>query len=115
MDHLTIHQLELFTRIGDTAEERSKTQRVLVDVEMFVDLSKAGKSDAVKDSVNYAHVVERIKGLADEDRVTIERFAEDVAQMILHEFDVLTIKVSIWKFPIPGLKAICATIEREKM
>ncbi len=114
MDSLFIDSIELWTRIGVPEEERQKEQRLLVTVELLLDLSSAGKSDDVAQSINYDQVTQRIRALAQQERKTIEAFAEDTAQMILKEFGPQGgVKVTVWKFPLPGVKGVCATIWRK--
>ncbi len=114
MDSLSIDGIELSTHIGVPEEERKKEQRLLVSIELFLDLSAAGRTDDVTQSVDYYQVTLRIRTLAQQERKTIESFAEDIAQMILKEFQPAGgVKVSVWKFPMPGVRAVCATIERK--
>ena len=111
-DLLTITDLELWTRIGVPLGERQAEQRLLVTVEMACDVSAAAKTDDVKKFIDYAGVTEDLKTLARTERKTIERFAEDVAQMILKKHGADAVSVSVKKFAIPGAKNVHVTIHR---
>lgn len=112
MDLLTISDLELWTRIGVTAEERENEQRLLVTVEMSVDSRAAAQSDDVQKTINYFDVAEDLKSLAKTERQTIERFAHDVADLILKKYLPKTIKVTVKKFALPGAANVSVTIQR---
>ncbi len=59
-DRIFIDNLRLSCRVGITPEEREKTQEVLVEINMFLSLAGAGKSDDVKQTVNYKEVMQRV-------------------------------------------------------
>jgi len=109
-DSITIHELELWTRIGVPESERTDPQRILVSVELFLDTKDAGTNDDVSKSINYADVAEEILELAKTERKTIECLAQDIASSIGK--DVNAIKVTVTKFPLSEAKAVSITIER---
>ena len=113
-DTLTITDLELWTHIGVPKEERATEQRLLVTVGLTVDTRAAAKSDDVKKSINYIDVADDVKALAQKERKTIERFAEDIAIMILKNYGTPSVTVTIKKFAIPGSASVALTIERSQ-
>ncbi|MDP6561969.1 MAG: dihydroneopterin aldolase [Candidatus Peribacteraceae bacterium] len=112
MDTISIHELEVPTHIGVTAEERASIQTLKVSIDMEKDLSVVGASDNVADTINYEAVADAIKRLGTVQRNTIERFAEDIAQMILADFKPNYVKVSVWKFILPDTDGVAVTITR---
>jgi FolB domain-containing protein len=113
MDSLYIQDLEVWTRIGVPNEERANEQRLLVSIELFLDLAPAAKTDDVSKSIDYALVASDVRALAGTSRKTLERFAEDTATMILKTYAPAGgVKVSIQKFILPDTKAVCLTIFR---
>ncbi|OGJ56411.1 dihydroneopterin aldolase [Candidatus Peribacteria bacterium RIFCSPHIGHO2_02_FULL_52_16] len=112
MDTITIQNLELWTHIGVSEEERAQEQRLLVSVEMTVDTKAAAKSDDVTKSIDYYQVSEELKKLAKTERKTIERFAEDAATMILDRFKPKNVTVSVKKFAVPGSDFVAIAIRR---
>ena len=113
-DRLSIIDFELWTHIGVPKEERKTEQRLVVTVEMSVDAKAAAKSDDVKKSINYADVAEDLKKLALIERKTIERFAEDIAKMILKSYKTSAVTVTVKKFAIPGSASVAIQMTRTK-
>ncbi len=114
-DLLTLEDLTLWMRLGITAEERQAEQRVLVSVTMPFDSSKAGRSDELSDTINYADVAAALRSLASIERNTVERLAEDIAAMLLSRFPLPSVMVTVKKFPLPDCKQISLTIERGRI
>ncbi|OGJ59933.1 hypothetical protein A2881_02255 [Candidatus Peribacteria bacterium RIFCSPHIGHO2_01_FULL_55_13] len=112
MDTLTITDLELWTRIGVPDEERKAEQRILVTIELQGDLSPVGKSDDVSKGIDYEMLTNEVRALAKTERKTIERLAEDIAAMIIALYNPESVKVSVWKEPLPGVRGVKATITR---
>ena len=112
-DVLTITDLELWTNIGVPDQERATEQRLLVTLEMTIDSHAAAKSDDVKKTINYFDVSEDIKLLAKTERKTIERFAEDIAQMVLTKYKPDAVTVTVKKFAVPGTASISLRIFRK--
>ncbi|MBI3618464.1 dihydroneopterin aldolase [Candidatus Peregrinibacteria bacterium] len=112
-DFLTITDLELWTRIGVTAEEREAEQRLLVTVAMECETSAAGASDSVDQSIDYVAVRNAIVELGKIERKTIERLAEDVASLVLEKFKPDAVEVTVKKFPCGDTGEVSIAIERK--
>lgn len=84
MDQICIKKLEVFARHGVLPEENALGQKFLISATMYCDTRKAGSSDALSDSVNYAEVSELIKK-STEGHVfkLLERLAWHLAKKIL--------------------------------
>ena len=113
-DTLIISDLSVWTHIGVPSVERATEQQLLVTVEMSLDTKAAAKSDDVKKSINYFNVAEDIKTLAKTERKTIERFAEEVAKMILKKHKTSSATVTVIKFPPIGAASVCLTVTRKR-
>lgn len=116
MDKVIVKQLELQTIIGLFPWEREVRQRVLVDLEMAVDVAKASQTDDLEFVVNYAEVCERVTVLADKGKFKLlETFVERIAEMVLRDFDVSWIKVTVNKTDvIPQVSSVGVQIERSR-
>ncbi len=112
MDTLSIHDLELWTRIGVPDAERKTEQKMLVAIELIGDLSAVGNSDDVTRGIDYEALVNDVRLLAKTERKTIERLAEDIAAMILKSYKPQSVKVSVWKEPLPGIRGVKVTLAR---
>ena len=116
MDTIFISELKVQTKLGVPIWERMMPQTIILDIEIGYDLSKACKSDAISDTIDYGAVVQRIKSTLSENNFQlVEALAEHICQLILQEFNALNVKVKISKPSIlPGLKALGVTIQRKK-
>ena len=116
MDTIFINELKVKTKLGVPAWERMLAQTIILDIEIGYDLAKAGKSDAIADTIDYGAVVARIHAtLKDHSFQLVEALAEHICQLILKEFKAESVKVKVEKPAIlPGLKALGVVIERER-
>ena len=60
-DKITLHNMSFYAYHGVTPAEREVGQRFYVDANIYLDLSVAGKSDRVKDTVDYVEVYNLIQ------------------------------------------------------
>ena len=83
---------------------------------MQTDTKTASQSDSIEDVLDYKAVSKRVKQFIQESQFNlIETLAENVAKIILEEFDIQWLKLSISKpFAIRGSKNIGICIERAK-
>ena len=114
MDTIFLEQVKVETKLGVPEWERMVAQTVILDIEIGYDLARAGKSDAIADTIDYGAVVSRIREtLAEHHFQLVEALAEHVAQLILKEFKAEIVKIKVAKPAIlAGLKALGVVIER---
>ncbi|MBO4401660.1 MAG: dihydroneopterin aldolase [Selenomonadaceae bacterium] len=98
-DKVIITGIEIFGRHGVGELERRRGQVFKIDVEMDLDLVKAGFSDDIKDTVDYAEVIYDIDRIVSgPPRNLIETVAEEIAETLLKSFRRLErIKVTVHK------------------
>ena len=115
MDTIFISELKVKTKLGVPAWERMLAQTIVLEIEIGYDLSKAGKSDAIADTIDYGAVVARIHAtLTEHSFQLVEALAEHICQLILKEFGALNVKVKVAKPAIlPGLKALGVVVEKK--
>jgi FolB domain-containing protein len=114
MDQIFINDLLIRGVIGISEREREQPQDILVNITIFADISKAGKSDNVEDSVNYRTVAKKVLSHVEKvQRYTVEALATDIADMVLSEPNVMKVRVKVEK---PGAvrfsKSVGVEIER---
>ncbi len=114
MDKVFIEQLEVITTIGVYDWEQQIKQKLVLDIEMAHDNHPAGKSDDVKDALDYSQVSELIIQHIENGRfLLVERVAEEIAELIMSKFSVPWIKIRLSK---PGAvahaKSVGVIIER---
>jgi dihydroneopterin aldolase len=114
-DLLVLEGMSFYGYHGETKAERTLGNRFYVDVELRMDLSRAGKSDAIADTLDYSHAFSLIRAvLEDEQHSLIESLADRVASVMLAEPNVQSVKVRLGKQPpIAGaIKRCWVIIER---
>jgi len=116
MDKIIIRNLVARGIIGVTELERKEPQDILVNIELFANLEKCGKSDRIADTVNYESVAEealKIGGTG--HRQTVEALAEDIAEMCLAKKMVQKVIVRVEKSTlIRFAQSVGVEIEREQ-
>ena len=81
MDQILINDLLARGIIGVNDWEREKPQDILINIVLFTDLSKAGESDQLGDSVSYSTVAKKVLAHAESARRwTVEALAADLAR-----------------------------------
>lgn len=107
MDRIIMKELAFFGYHGVMDEEKTLGQKFFLDVEIYADLSQAGKTDEVLDTIHYGEVYELIKNIVENDRFKlIEALAESIAENVLEKFEKIqeiNILVKKPEAPIAGI------------
>jgi dihydroneopterin aldolase len=115
MDNVIIHNLEIQARVGVTAAERAHPQRLLISVDMALDLTQAGQSDALAATVDYAAVADLVRDtVAQRERLLVEAVAHDVAAAVLALDLVQGVTIEVRKFSVPGSEHVAVRMTRQK-
>ncbi len=98
MDQVFITDLVARGIIGINDWEREKPQEIRINIVLFADLAKAGKSDDIQDCVNYRTVAKKVLEHAETARrLTVEALAADLAQICLEQAGVVKVRVRVEK------------------
>lgn len=98
VDRIILPELRLQARVGVPDAERAAPQEIFVDVELHLDLSVAGATDALGDTVDYAAVCELLDRTARSRPFRlIEAIAEEAARAVLERFRVVEVRVRVRK------------------
>jgi dihydroneopterin aldolase len=98
MDKIFIHALKTETIVGIFDWERQVKQTVVLDLEFSADIRKAALTDSIDDTLNYKGVAKRVLSFVEESGFhLVETLAEHVAMLILEEFGVSWVSVSLSK------------------
>jgi FolB domain-containing protein len=116
MDQIIIKDLVARGIIGVNDWERTKPQEIVINIVLFTDLHKAGKSDDIDDSVDYRLIAKKVLAHTETSRrLTVEALAADLVQLCLEEPHVDKIRMRVEK---PGAvrfsRSVGVEIEREK-
>ncbi|MGH8119606.1 MAG: dihydroneopterin aldolase [Gammaproteobacteria bacterium] len=114
MDIIYLKDLRIDTIIGIYEWERRVRQTVIFDIEIGADISRAARSDAIEDTLNYKAVAKRIRSFVENsDCRLIETLAERVAEILLQEFKVPWLRLSLNKQgAVRGVRDVGVIIER---
>ncbi|GAB4152637.1 MAG: bifunctional dihydroneopterin aldolase/7,8-dihydroneopterin epimerase [Candidatus Promineifilaceae bacterium] len=111
MDKILLTDLRLQGILGVEPEERQHPQEILVNVTAYTDVRAAARSDDITDAVNYAAMAERIRQhVAAGAPFLVERLAEEIAGILLAEFNIAKLRVRVEK-PTAVLQARAVGVE----
>ncbi|MBI4482816.1 MAG: dihydroneopterin aldolase [Acidobacteria bacterium] len=97
-DKIIISGLECYTHIGAQARERRYKQKCVIDLELQRDLSPAGRSDRLGETVDYSKVIQVVLDLVNEQSYKLlERLATEIAERLLVRFSVEQVTVRVKK------------------
>ncbi|MGE0161037.1 MAG: dihydroneopterin aldolase [Gemmatimonadales bacterium] len=98
MDRIVVPALPLRARVGVTDAERAVAQDVLIDLELGLDLARAGREDALEHTVDYEKVCDVVAATVQAHPYRlIEAIAEACASAILSSFGVQEVRVRVRK------------------
>ena len=98
MDRVFINDLRIEAIIGIYDWERKVRQTISLDLEMGTDIRRSAETDAIEDTLNYKAVAKRlIAFVGDSEYQLVETLAEKIAEIVLHEFDVPWLKLTVHK------------------
>jgi dihydroneopterin aldolase len=114
MDIISIHDFRVETLVGFYAWERQLPQSIQLDLEFAIPTSSAGRSDRLRDTIDYGAVVERLReSLSTTHFILLERLCEHVAAVLHDDFNSPWVRVTATKNGvIRGVKRVGVTIER---
>ncbi|MGH8260929.1 MAG: dihydroneopterin aldolase [Steroidobacteraceae bacterium] len=113
-DSIFLRGLGIECIIGFIEWERRVRQTVVIDLELPVDCRKAALSDDVRDTLDYKSVAKRVIAFVEASEFKlVETLAHRTAQLILDEFAVEWVRLSVNKpGAIRSSRDVGVTIER---
>jgi FolB domain-containing protein len=115
-DRIYLEGLRVACIIGTRPEERRRSQEITIDVCLHVDLAEPGRSDRLKDTVDYSHLAREITVMAESSSYELlERLAEEVASLALAHPKVERVEVKVSKpRALPRGRAAVVEIFRDR-
>ena len=117
-DRIAVRGIEVFAYHGVLESEKEHGQLFSVDVEMELDLSTAGGSDHLGDTVDYGALTEQVAETVSGERWNlIERVAERVAGVVMADERVRAATVTIHKPQAPieiPFRDVAVTVHRTR-
>ncbi len=105
MDRIRLENMSFYGYHGVSAAEKETGRRFEVDCEISADLSQAGKSDRLSDTIDYGAIYEVIaENVQNKSFSLIEGLAAFLADDILDAFPVIEVTIRVRKLipPING-------------
>lgn len=97
-DTIFLNNLRVDTIVGIWDWERKIRQSVNIDLEMAADVREAAAHDDIEHTLNYKLVAKRVQAFVGESTFKlVETLAERVADLLLSEFDLPWVQVSVSK------------------
>ena len=98
MDTVYVHGLAVDTVIGIFDWAREIRQKVVLDVEMAVDISPSAATEDIDRTVSYKDVSDRLTQFIEQSEfLLVETMAEEIAGLILAEFAVPFVRIKLGK------------------
>ncbi len=115
-DTIFLHDLRIKTIVGIWDWEKKIRQTVSIDLEMGTDIRKAARSDRIEDALDYKQIAKRVQQFVEDSSYQlVETLAENIAKVVLREFDVPWIVVKVNKpSAIRGSRDVGVIIRRER-
>jgi FolB domain-containing protein len=99
-DRILVRGLTAQTRIGVTDEERAQTRAVRADIEVRIDLRRAGESDDLAHTLDYSAVIAEVAQLLEGGEFRLlEHAADSLASAVLANKGVSEVTVELAKKP----------------
>ncbi|MFO7580712.1 MULTISPECIES: dihydroneopterin aldolase [Nitrosomonas] len=116
MDIIFLKEFRTQTLIGIYPWEKKIPQTIELDLEIALPSSRACQTDHIDDALDYSLVTERINSMLSNQHFSLlETLTENIAQMILTEFNSPWVKVSAAKLDvIQGVKKLGICIQRSR-
>jgi len=116
LDIIYIHELEIETVIGIYDWERKQKQTVSIDLEMATDIRSSAEIDSIERALDYKAIAKRLIDFVEgSEFFLVETLAEQIAHLVLSEFDVPWLKLRLGKLgAVRGSRDVGVIIERGK-
>ena len=114
MDKIFLQDLRIQAVIGIWEWERRVRQTVSLDLEMGTDVRRAAATDEIEDALDYKGIAKRLANFVEESEFKlVETLAETLAKIVITEFDVPWLKLSVSKpGAIEGSRNVGVIVER---
>lgn len=117
-DHIRIAGIEVHARHGVLDHEKTREQPFSIDLEVGLDLSRAGTSDDLSDTIDYGDLAIRAAEYVTTNSFDlIERLAQGLADLVLEDPAAQSVRVTVHKPEAPvdvPFDDVSVTIERSR-
>ena len=111
MDSIRIENLKIPARHGVYEFEKEKDGIFEIDIDLYLPLLKAGKSDKLEDTINYEDIISTVtKAFTEKQYALVEAAAQSVCDRLLNDFKIDKITIRVRK-PHAPIDADFETVE----
>ena len=116
MDKVIIKDIQVRGIIGVYDWERAQPQDILINLELYADLRRAGQTDKLAECINYHTLATQVQAHAETAaRFTVEALAEDIAHICLADPRVHSVRVRVEKpGAVPFARSVGVELERQQ-
>jgi dihydroneopterin aldolase len=116
LDKITIEGIDVLGHHGVDEAERKVGHRVIVDVDMWLDLSRAVVADDIHKTVNYEKACKLIEQVASQEEfLLLESLASEIGDRLLKSFDISEVAVRVRKASLPiATRVTAVTVQIRK-
>jgi dihydroneopterin aldolase len=103
-DLIEVRGLRVLALCGVLPEERVRAQPFEIDLDVEADLSSAGRTDDLDDTIDYGRLCADVEKIATTEQFgLLERFAQRVADVVLADpkVDAVTVWIHKMRPPVP--------------
>jgi dihydroneopterin aldolase len=101
-DKIILRGAQFHGKHGVSPEERVVGGRIIVDIEIEYDLTRAGLSDDIADTISYSDVFKTVRHLVeDTESLLLEALARKISDAMFEKFPVDALTVYVRKQPPP--------------
>ena len=112
-DKITIEDLEVHFHVGVPDEERTEPQKLLITIEMAMNLGPSAATDNLTETIDYFTVSQAVKALGQARRwKLIEALADDICELVLRDFKPSSVRVIVKKFILPDTRWVSVEMSR---
>jgi len=98
MDKIIITDLQATGIIGVKHPERDKPQILLINLTLYRDLSAAGESDNILDTINYSTISKAVAAQVSETHFhTVEALANHLSRFLLQNYPLKAVRIRVEK------------------
>ncbi|MEO8331872.1 MAG: dihydroneopterin aldolase [Gallionella sp.] len=116
MDRILICDLRARCILGINESERREKQDVVINLAIYTDLRKAGKSDRIEDTVDYRALKKQVLTMVENSQYLLEEaLAEAIAELCLAQREVRQVDVRVDKpYALRFARTVAVEITRKR-
>lgn len=109
-DRIEIRAIRTVGVVGVLAEEQRRAQPIEVDLDIHLDLARAGRSDALADTLDYCGPIDVVRRVvAEEGHQLLERVGTRIIEEIFKDRGVTMVEVAVRKLRPPVTHDVATT------